>query len=131
MSISNIVRLKYENVTQRYRIRRLFISNKPTRKYLEFESIKNHSPKENIEKIDEILGSIRSRLYGDTQSNSSNSQLDSSEELEIIKKKLIISNKKDDEKKFDFQIKTISMESVLDDLNKFNYKLVHRKFWDN
>ena len=85
--------------------------------------LKDHLPDENIEEIDEILGSIRSRLYGATQSGSSNSQLDSSEELKIIKKKLITSNKKDDEKKFDFQIKTFSMESVLDDLNKCNYKL--------
>ena len=85
--------------------------------------LKDHLPDENIKEIDEILGSIRSRLYGDTLTGSSNSQLDSSEELKIIKKKLITSNKKDDEKKFDFQIKTFSMESVLDDLNKCNYKL--------
>ena len=80
---------------------------------LELYILKNTSDRESQEKIDEIL--LQSLDY-----DQKGTQTSVADKINIIKSKLLQTNSGDKVIEFKFDIKTFSLESVLEDLNKFN-----------
>lgn len=82
--------------------------------------LKDENP-QNLEEISQILKNVNLSLCKNADPSSEN--LDPDKKFMKIKSLLNKSEKKEKEKKFDFEIKTFSMESILDDLNKLGFKL--------
>ena len=82
--------------------------------------LKDENP-QNVQEISQILKNVNLSLCKNSDPSSEN--LDPDKKFIKIKSLLNKSEKKEKEKKFDFEIKTFSMESVLDDLNKLSFKL--------
>ena len=83
-------------------------------------TILKHENPENIAEVNELLSDAKHVLYDDKQIPSN---LNRDEQIKIIKKRL--ENKEVQEKvsNFDFNIKTFSLQSILDDLSQFDLKL--------
>ena len=89
---------------------------------LELSILKNASNRESQGEIDEIL--LKTTLNSDQQGNQTNI----ADKIQDIKSKLLkhqLNIDKVTELKFD--IKTFSLESILEDLNKFN---LHQIIWE-
>ncbi len=78
---------------------------------LELSILKNTSDHESREQIDEIL--LQSLDY-----DKKGTQTSVADKINIIKSKLLQTNSGDKIVEFNFEIKTFSLESVLEDLNK-------------
>ena len=83
-------------------------------------SILKHENPENMEEIDELLSDTKNVLYADNQGSSN---LNCDEQLKTIKKQLENKQVQEEVSIFDFDIKTLGLESILDELNQFNFKL--------
>jgi len=81
---------------------------------LELSILKNASNRENQGEIDELL--LKTTLGSDQQ----RTQTTVAEKINVIKSKLLQTNSGDKVTEFKFDIKTFSLESVLEDLNTFN-----------
>ena len=86
---------------------------------LQLSYLKTASPRENQEEIDSLLLAAKDTLYSDRQGTQA---LNVSDQIQDIKKRLEKTQNTEGVSKFKFDIKT-SLESVLEDLNKFNYKI--------
>ena len=81
---------------------------------LELYILKNASNHESQGEIDELL--LKTTLGSDQQGT----QTSVADKINVIKSKLLQTNSGDKVTEFKFNIKTFSLESVLEDLNKFN-----------
>ena len=87
-------------------------------------SILKHENPENMEEIDELLSDTKNVLYADNHAdNQGSSNLNCDEQLKTIKKQLENKQVREEVSIFDFDIKTLGLESILDELNHFNFKL--------
>ena len=83
---------------------------------LELTILKNASNRESQEEIDELL--LKTTLGSDQHGT----QTSVADKINVIKSKLLTTSSADKVNTFAFEIKTFSLESVLEDLNKSNLK---------
>ena len=84
---------------------------------LKLSILKTASYHENQGEIDELL--LKTTLSSDQQG----AQTSVADKINVLKSKLLLTNSVDKVTEFKFDIKTFSLESVLEDLNKFNFDL--------
>ena len=81
--------------------------------------LKQEHPRENVEEITELLKSASLSLFSESPSQI---ELDATSKLNKIKNRLF-TEKIEKEKKFDFEIKTLALQSFLDDINGLNLNI--------
>ena len=90
---------------------------------LQLSILKNEASSTDQGEIGELLSKAKSVLYNN---NTGDLNLNTSDQLKNIKKRLENKQRQDAVSKFDFEVKTLSMESILDDLNK--HDLIAREY---